>query len=478
MFKKVLWSALVIACVCWPFVLPGTLAARDMLVLDHPGLTPPNFGAGDLPPRNVPQDGVLAILGIFLPASWFARALMIGSAVAAAWGAIKMGGGYLAIAIAVANPFVVERLLQGHWSLVAAAWLMVALAASARGFLPIFFASLTPTGSLAALAFSLTKGKLPTLLALLCTLPWVLPALIHSGNSLSLPASASTFAPRAEEFAGTFGALLGLGGIWNSAAVPPSRSAGFAVFGIVLFVLLLPGFRQRRDLTLLAALGLGGATLIWLFPDATGYLISHVPGAGLIRDGQKLLILAIPAYVSAACHLNPKAALAGLACFILQTPDAPTSLKAIAPTTVEVDQRLVARLDGRDTFFVGRGPLTKLPDGRVIVDPYSKAASKVESGALSVDGVLVDAPSARWVAAQEAWENGDVEKLAELGVGAVVTEDFNVVETSAPARSVPWFLHGLWFVLGLVCASAYLFAPTRTGRQSAGRSRRVSQAKQ
>ena len=38
-------------------------AWRDWVVVPHPALNPDNFGTGDLPARNAPQDGVLALWG-------------------------------------------------------------------------------------------------------------------------------------------------------------------------------------------------------------------------------------------------------------------------------------------------------------------------------------------------------------------------------------------------------------------------------
>lgn len=109
----------------WPLALPGDLALRDMLVLDSPALSPSALGLGDLAARNVPQDGLLAVVGLLLPASWVARLLILAGGVAgvvgAVWLARLVGGGRLgacaAVTVVLWNPFVVERLLQGHWSL-------------------------------------------------------------------------------------------------------------------------------------------------------------------------------------------------------------------------------------------------------------------------------------------------------------------------------------------------------------------------
>ena len=41
---------------------PGVLLLRDMAVLRHPALHAGAVGFGDLPARNAPQDGLLALL--------------------------------------------------------------------------------------------------------------------------------------------------------------------------------------------------------------------------------------------------------------------------------------------------------------------------------------------------------------------------------------------------------------------------------
>ncbi|MFC2727954.1 MAG: hypothetical protein ACFN4E_12340, partial [Corynebacterium matruchotii] len=69
---------------------PGVLLLRDMAVLQHPALHAGAMGFGDLPARNAPQDGILALVGMVIPASWFVRMLLVGSAAAGAWGAATL----------------------------------------------------------------------------------------------------------------------------------------------------------------------------------------------------------------------------------------------------------------------------------------------------------------------------------------------------------------------------------------------------
>ena len=442
------YGALLVLALTWPFLVPGeAFALRDMMVFDQMALTRASLGWGDLPARNVPQDALLGIL------PWpvaFVRVFMVAAAGCAAWAGHRFGrtpfGQAAAMTVAVWNPFVVERLLQGQWSLATAAWLLplVALGCVPASGLAHWLASLTPTGALAAACFA--RGWRGVAVSVCTCLPWVVAGIFAGAPGTSSAASAAAFAPRAEAHTGTLGSLLGLGGIWNGQAVPASRELGFALFGVALAALLVLAWRAvPRRFLLLAALGFAVALASWA--GLTAPLIQHLPGGGLLRDGQKWLILAIPAFVAAAGALEPRRALAAAAFALLQVPDAPITLAALTPTTVEVpavDHR------GRDVLFESRPALVPI-DGHPAVDPAPKAMNVVESGALTVDGVAVDAPSLRWSAAQAAVD--DQERLRELGVGVVVRADGSVTVTGAPARPLPpagVALFALWCMVPLL----------------------------
>ena len=460
-FWAPVYGALLVVALTWPFLVPGeAFALRDMMVFDSMALTRASLGWGDLAARNVPQDALLGIL------PWpvaFLRVFMVAAAGCAAWAGFRLGrspfGQAAAMTVAVWNPFVVERLLQGQWSLAAAAWLLplVALGLVPASGLAHWLASLTPTGALAAACFA--RGWRGVAVSVCTCLPWVVAGVFGSANGTSSAASVGAFTPRAEAHAGTLGSLLGLGGIWNGQAVPTSRELGFALFGVALFALLALSWRAvPRRFVLLAALGFAVALASWA--GLTVPLVQHFPGGGLLRDGQKWLILAIPAFVAAAGALEPRRALAAAAFALLQVPDAPLALAALTPTTVEVpavDHR------GRDVFFESRPALLPL-DGHPVVDPAPKAMNVVESGALTVDGVAVDPPSLRWSAAQAAL--GDQARLRELGVGVVVHADGSVTETGAPARPLPPVgvaLFALWcMVPWLLCDTDHTYSARRS----------------
>lgn len=426
------YGALLVIAVTWPFLVPGpAFALRDMMVFDQMALTRAALGYGDLAARNVPQD---ALMGILPHPVLALRAIMVGSAAAAAHYTRRLGrtplGEAAAMTVMLWNPFVVERLLQGQWSLVAAAWLLpaVALAPAPAATLAHWAASLTPTGAIAAAAFS--RGRLGLAVSAATCAPWVVAGLLHAHASTSTAASAAAFAPRAEAHAGTLGSLLGLGGIWNGHAVPVSREAGFALFGVALFALLALGWRAvpRRWLALAAA-GIAVALASWA--GLTAPLVGVVPGAGLLRDAQKFLLLALPAFAAAAGALTPRRAGAAVALALAQVPDAALAIAPLAPTEVAVpavDHR------GRDVYFVDRPALIE-SRGTVAVDPAPKAMNTVESGLLLVDATVVDPPSPRATAARTVLT--DPEALRKLGIGLVVYPDGRTVDTGATAPGWP-----------------------------------------
>ncbi|WP_245802991.1 hypothetical protein [Corynebacterium phocae] len=471
------WAVILVALVTWPFAMPGEFLWRDMAVPDHFGFIPENFGAGDLPARNVPQDGALALFSMFAPASWLVRAVVIGAAGCAAAGGwmLAKSAPAPAMALAVVNPFVVERLLQGHWSVAVAAWMLPAIAATAlRGhrtwaWLGMFVASLTPTGGLLALVCGTVTARgfrLPTAgVGVALCLPWIIPGVLSPPLSPS-PAAVAAFAPRAESSVGTLGSLLTLGGIWNAAALPPSRQVGFALFGLVVALCVALGVRRMDrplPLVLLAITGWGLSGALWLYPDTLAAAMEHLPGSGLLRDSHKLVALAIPFCVAAVGTMQASWRVVAVAAIFLQMPDFSSALGVLAPRPAEtINARLVGQLSGRTAFFPERTGLIDIP-GAVAVDPYTKAVSMVHSGQLTVDGEVIDPPSPRFVAAQAAWAAGDMGKLEEMGIGAVVVDGAVVATTAAARPAVPWVLTTAWAFspVLLVGAAAYRRARQR-----------------
>ncbi|WP_436974321.1 hypothetical protein [Nocardia asteroides] len=197
------------------------------------------------------------------------------------------------------------RLAAGRGSVGAWAALVASFAA----------AGLTPTGSLlvaiVGLALVGRRAFLPAAALWLATCaPWLTATALGAGADPSDPAGVAAFAARAEPWLGTLGSLAGLGGIWNSEAVPASRTTPLALVGTVLLLGIVAlgartvwGLgRSGRTLLVIAAAAVVlpalGATGVGL---ATGeWLVVHVPGAGLLRDTQKYVALAMPAYALCA----------------------------------------------------------------------------------------------------------------------------------------------------------------------------------
>ncbi|WP_280218003.1 hypothetical protein [Nocardia neocaledoniensis] len=335
-----------------PLAGSGYLLLRDAVSTPRSYLTDSALGLGAAAPRAVPQDALLATLSPLIDGGLLVKAILITALWAAAYGAAVLARELLAAptpaqlvaaTLALWNPFVAERLLQGHWSLLAGyaalPWTAVAAsrirrsmaragagrfggAAGAWAALVAGFAAagLTPTGSLLAAVVGLAlvgrRGLLPAAgLWIVTCAPWLTATALGPGAEPSDPAGVSAFAARAEPWLGTLGSLAGLGGIWNSEAVPTTRTTPLAFLGTVLLLAIVAlGVRavwalERDGRTLLI---IAAAAILLPALGATGpglalgeWLVVHVPGAGLLRDTQKYVALAMPAYAlcaAAACQ--------------------------------------------------------------------------------------------------------------------------------------------------------------------------------
>ncbi|WP_174565927.1 hypothetical protein [Nocardia uniformis] len=335
-----------------PLLRSGYLLLRDAVSTPRSYLTDAALGVGDAAPRAVPQDALVAAVSSVVDGGFLVKAILVAALWLAGWGAavlarellrVALGPQLVAATVAVWNPYVGERLLQGHWSLLtgyaALPWIAV-LANRLRGdrdsepgdrFDRVRLwailggcwaaAGLTPTGSLlAGLTGLLLVGRRNLIgaaaLWVATALPWLTAtALSGAGGDPSDPAGVAAFAARAEPGLGTIGSLAGLGGIWNSTAVPDSRTTIFALIGtLILLTMVVSGLRRvategdrntlhvRRILLVLAAIAIVlpalGATGWGL--AAGEFLVVHVPGAGLLRDTQKYVALAVPAFALCA----------------------------------------------------------------------------------------------------------------------------------------------------------------------------------
>ncbi|MGY1894568.1 hypothetical protein [Nocardia gipuzkoensis] len=347
------------------------------------------------------------------------------------------------------------------------AWAALAGALAAAG--------LTPTGALLAgvTAFALVHRRqlLPALvLWVAASAPWLAAtALSGSGAEPSDPAGIAAFAARAEPGLGTLGSVAGLGGIWNAESVPDSRTTPLAAIAtLALLAIVALGVRAvasggadpdnrhvRRALLLLAAIAVLfpalGAT-VWGM-HALEWLVAHVPGAGLLRDTQKYVALAVPAYaLCAAAGCTVAARRLSSAPVDRPTTAHPAVTSAIAAVFVALLvlplydlawgaggavravhypagwQRVAERIDGP-------GDVAVLPGGMFrkfrysgpapVLDPAPRMLPNdvLQTGELPVRGRTVSGEGARARKVEALLlQGGSAPDLARLGVGWVLVE--------------------------------------------------------
>nr|MDT0659979.1 hypothetical protein [Micromonospora sp. DSM 115978] len=327
-------AAAVTLLVLAPAVGPGHLLRYDMVFVPRQPLRADLIASADALPRAVPQDVVVSLASLIVP-GWLLQWIVL---IAVLWFA-AVGAGRLVpadrtltrlvAAVGYAwTPFLAERLLLGQWGLLLAyaalPWLVGAvfgLRAGQPGALPRVIvaaaaSAITPTGGVLALvttAVLLLGGNGPNwrgwgrvaaglgaVLAL--NAPWLAAAAITTAGGRSDPAGVAAFAARAENWAGPYLALAGTGGIWNAQTTPLSRGSVIVPLVTVgLLALAAAGFPVLRRrwptglATRFAALALGAFLLAAAGTLPGGgpvmaWLVVEVPGAGLLRDGQKLLI--------------------------------------------------------------------------------------------------------------------------------------------------------------------------------------------
>ncbi|SCF33599.1 hypothetical protein [Micromonospora mirobrigensis] len=318
-------TALVLA----PLAAPGYVLSYDMVFVPHQPWRAELVVPGDSLPRAVPLDALVSLAGQLAPGWLVQRVVLAAVLLLAVVGAGRLVPTRRPVTRAVAalgyawTPYLAERLLIGHWGLLLAygalPWLVGAAIGvragrpgSLRRLVPAALpAAVTPTGGLIALATVAvlvarrdaprrTVGAVGAVLLL--NLPWLVAAALTRADGRSDPAGVTAFAARAENWSGWFGALAGTGGIWNAQTTPTSRSSPLAPVATVLLlgaaVLGLGALRRRWPggaAVRLAALAAGGflAASLGVLPGTAAALrwaVATVPGAGLLRDGQKFLV--------------------------------------------------------------------------------------------------------------------------------------------------------------------------------------------
>ncbi|RYB91925.1 hypothetical protein EUA93_17530 [Nocardioides oleivorans] len=477
-----LWpAALAVVLVAPLLVRPGHPLARDLVFVPRQPFNDATWGLGEVAPRAVPLDSVVAALTHVVDGGVLARIVLPLLLALLGWGVARLlaplgrlaqlaGSGF-----AVWNAYVVERLALGQWALLLACtalpWLVAAAMrwrregravdlAAAVGWSAL--ASLTPTGGLLAVGALVvataprTTRLAPAVLAgLALQAPWVAAALTGPGGHVSDGAGVAAFAPDTGSRFGPLVAMLGLGGIWDGYSEPASRTTGLALVAAAVVVLaLVAGLRGLRwhwgsgDTVRWVVLAAAPAAVA--FAAATGGgqdllvdLVDTVPGAGLLRDTQKLLapavVLVSVAFGAAAARLwravpvgdaRPVAALVLAALPVVVLPDATLQTwPTVSPVRFPADLTRVAdRLAGEP------GVVVTLPwrayraydwtrPGQTASDPAVRMfdADVVTSDSLQVGQVLVPGESTLAAQIGQALEAGPpAEVLPGLGVAWVV----------------------------------------------------------
>jgi hypothetical protein len=313
-----------------PLLGRGYVLTYDMVFVPRLALARGLLGLDTAVARAVPADLLVALASRLVPADLVQKLVLAGIFVGAAAGAARLIPARSPLPRAAAavlyawNPFVYERLVMGHWGLLvayaalpwaaqaaldlragtegAARRLVLALAVAAAG---------NPAGGLIATAVALGVGVvgnrrrafpgMVVAIGLLVNAPWAVPSLLRPGGVPVRPEGVAAFAARPDGPLGTVGSLVGLGGIWNALAVPPGVGSWpwLAGFAVVLAVAAagLPALLGRWPhgapvgLLLVAGTGLVLAAAPAL-PGLRGlveWMVTEVPGGGLLRDGHKLV---------------------------------------------------------------------------------------------------------------------------------------------------------------------------------------------
>ena len=266
-----------------PLFMPGYLLMRDAVSTPRSFLSDDALGLSEAAPRAVPQDFAMALASRLIDGGIVVKALLIVALWLAGAGAARLaatvvpdaglGGQFVATTLAIWNPYVAERLLQGHWSLLVGygclPWVAVAMlrlrAGPGSSWWPLVLwmavAGLTPTGLILAATVAVVTAMVPgggrprwlcaavsLGVAVLVASPW-LAASVVSGTLPSTQVDIAPFVARAEPGLGTLGSLAALGGIWNAQSVPGFRTTMFAVVGSAVLLGIvaagLPAVRRR-----------------------------------------------------------------------------------------------------------------------------------------------------------------------------------------------------------------------------------------
>jgi hypothetical protein len=507
------WSrvgyALVLALlVVAPLLGRGYLLLRDAVSTPRSYLSDSALGL-ESAPRATPQDFAVALASRWIDGGLAVKALLVVGLWLAGWGAARLvamvlpesgaAGQFIAITLAIWNPYVGERLLEGHWSLLLGygclpwvATTMLALRsaeAGQHGLSQLFrlafwiaLAGLTPTGLMLAATVALVCVTVPvdgpgehrprwlyaavTLAdAVVAALPWLTASVLGSSSADHIGAQAAdvaTFAARAEPGLGTLGSLASLGGIWNGEAVPASRATLFAVESAVVLLAVvaagLPALARRRTAVPLLALAAVSILVPAAMATGPGLVVLHavvnaVPDLGVVRDGQKWVALAMPGYALAGAGavltlrrwLRPAVtALACSAALVLSLPDLAWGVWGkVEPVHYPAEWATVAAVINSNP-----GDVAVLPAGIMrrftwsgpapVLDPLARwvRADVLSTGDLTISGLIVPGEGSRARGVQRLLLAGtDPATLSRAGVTWLVAEGGTPGDMGLAART-------------------------------------------
>lgn len=474
------WSLVLAVVVLGPALGPGHLLVRDLVWVPDLALRADVLGLGSGLPRAVPSDAVVAVLDEVVPGALLEKLVLLGALAAGGVGATRLldrdAGLVVRLAVVTAygwNALVAERLLMGAWPVLVGyavlPWVLVATQRwRSEDRLPVPLLVLVPLGSLSAsaglatavalLAGAAGKGRTvrAALLAAAANAPWLVAGALHAGSATSDAAAAEVFALRGEgSLPGPLAALT-LGGIWNTDVHLRSGLLGWVAL-VVLLGLAALGWRpwwrrtearQRTALLGCWAVGWGLAVLTWLAPGLVGWLSEHVPGAGVVRDGARVLVLCAPLLVvlvgSGVRVLMDRAPAVTAARVALGAGLVLLPVALLPELAYGAGQRLepatypASYAEARALLEETEGDVLVLPlssyrapawnHGTPVLDPVGRYLTPVPvaSDVLVVDGVALSGEDPRVSAAAEALDLAAPEEragaLGDLGVGAVVLD--------------------------------------------------------
>jgi hypothetical protein len=417
----VAWSIALGVLLLGPALGRGYVLSYDMVWVPDLTLRPDFLGLATSLPRVVPSDAVVAVLDSVVPGMALQKMVLLGSLVAGGLGALRLVPGLpmvgqLAVVTSYQwSPLVVERLLIGHWPVLIGwaclPWVLVlARRWRSTGAFPTALPLVLVLGSLSVSAGLVTAAALLIAaaerraarwasvsgLVLAANAPWLVAGVLHAGAARSAASGAATFALQAEGQVPGPVAALSLGGIWNGDVVPDSRTgvAGWLTAVLVVCLAVLghrtwssaTDRRAGRAMAWCWVLGMGVALLTWAAPGAVGWLGSHVPGAGVVRDGARMLVLAAPAVATAvgagvaavAAMVDAAAARRFVGVGLVLLP-----LLLLADAAWGVGGRLTA-VSYPDSYPAMRAAVSAGPPGDVLVLPLSSFRRPVWNGSRTV----------------------------------------------------------------------------------------------